>query len=225
MRASTPPPCPVCASEGTLPFAVVGGTPYFRCSLCHAVAMEPARRLPAGAERARYLLHRNRPDDTDYLAWQDRLLAPLLARLPPAARGLDFGSGPSPVLAARLEAAGHPTRLYDPFFHPDATALEGEGRYDFIVVCEVAEHLHRPAEEFARLVGMIAPGGILAVMTAFLPDGGPPAFAAWHYRSDPTHVVFYGERTFRVIAARHGLAVDFPGPNLAFLAEPERDGA
>ena len=41
--------------------------------------------------------------------------------------------------------AGRDTALYDPFFHPDASALER--RYDFIACSGTAERFHHPAEE------------------------------------------------------------------------------
>jgi len=44
--------------------------------------------------------------------------------------------------------------------------------------------------------------GWLGVMTCFLTSYD--AFDSWHYRRDPTHVVFYAEETFQVIAQQRG---------------------
>ena len=129
-----------------------------------------------------------------------------MARLPEGARGLDFGCGPGPALARMLTEAGFDMALYDPFFHPDPAALDG--RYDFITCTEVVEHLHRPAEIFHQLDGLLKAGGWLGIMTCFQTDDD--RFANWHYRRDPTHVVFYRERTFAWLAERFGWHMEVP---------------
>jgi len=52
-------------------------------------------------------------------------------------------------------------------------------------------------------------------MTGFLTDD--TAFARWHYRLDPSHVVFYSEATLRHVAARLGLEIDVPGKDVALM--------
>lgn len=108
-------------------------------------------------------------------------------------------------------------RLYDPCFHPDRSALERT--YDFITCTEVAEHFHRPAEEFACLDGLIRPGGWLAIMTCFQDDDH--RFAHWHYRRDPTHVVFYREHTFRHVAAQFSWKCEVPRKNVVLMHKPD----
>ena len=117
------------------------------------------------------------------------------------------------ALAAMLREAGHEMALYDPFFRPDEKALARS--YDFIACSETAEHFHRPAEEFDRLDALLRPGGWLALMTAFRP--ADDAFANWHYRKDPTHVVFYNEKTLRTLARARGWACEFPAPDIALM--------
>ncbi|MFU8814878.1 MAG: class I SAM-dependent methyltransferase [Pseudomonadales bacterium] len=186
---------------------------YWRCPVCEATFLDPARRPDRAAELAEYQLHCNAPDDAGYRRFLQRLAAPLLERLAPARHGLDYGCGPVPVLAAMLRAAGHTMAVYDPFFCADPAALTG--RYDFITCSEVVEHFHRPAEEFARLDRLLAPGGWLALMTNFQTDDA--RFANWHYRRDPTHVVFYREATFHHLAWRHGWVCEIPARNVALL--------
>jgi hypothetical protein len=65
---------------------------------------------------------------------------------------------------------------------------------------------------------MLAPGGILGVMTMFHPGEG--SFADWWYRRDPTHVCFYNEATMRWIGERYGLRTDFPAPNVTMFTAP-----
>lgn len=204
------PLCPVCRSGPAESFPLPGGGAYWLCRGCAAVFLDPAHRPGREEERKRYLLHENDLGDPGYRAFLRRLAGPLLERIPPGREGLDYGCGPGPALARILEEAGHRVRLYDPFFHPDSSALER--RYDFIACSETAEHFHRPAEEFERLDSLLKPGGWLAVMTSFRPADRD--FAGWHYRLDPTHVVFYREETFRFLSRRFGWTPEFPAPDV-----------
>jgi SAM-dependent methyltransferase len=178
----------------------VGDSAYWRCDVCQATFLDPAQRLDAEAELAHYRLHRNDPDDPAYRGFLDRLAAPLLERLEAPSSGLDFGCGPGPALAAMLREAGHDVELYDVFFAPDPAVLLR--RYDFVTCTETIEHFHDPAAEFRRLDTLLRPGGWLGLMTGMLSDGID--FRAWHYRRDPTHVVFYRRATLRYLASLRG---------------------
>ena len=164
-------------------------------------------------EQAEYRLHDNDAAQAGYRRFLTQLAQPLLQRLPPQQHGLDYGCGPGPVLAAMLREAGHSVALYDPFFAPDRAVLNAT--YDFITCTEVAEHFHTPAAEFRRLDGLLKPGGWLALMTCFQTDDA--RFAQWHYRRDPTHVVFYREATLRYVAARIGWECEVPVANVALM--------
>ena len=48
-------------------------------------------------------------------------------------------------------------------------------------------------------------------------DGTPYLFKNWHYRRDPTHVVFYKKKTFEVIANQRNWNVLFPSKNIALF--------
>ena len=209
--------CRVCRDGRPRPFCAIRGLAYWRCDTCGATLLDAAHLPDPEAERARYALHVNDPDDAGYRRFLSQLAEPLLARLPPAQRGLDYGCGNGPALAMMLRDAGHAVRLYDPFFYPDPAALEG--LYDFVTCTEVVEHFHRPAEEFARLDRLTRPGGWLAFMTCFQTDDG--RFANWSYRRDDTHVVFYREETFRYLAGQYGWRCEIPAPNVALMRKPE----
>lgn len=207
------PPCPVCHAPGTVHFAHEGGRHYLRCPACQATFMHPGQRLNAAGERAYYQTHQNTVDDPGYRQYLSRLTTPLLPRLAPGSHGLDYGCGPGPALAAMLSEAGHEMALYDPLFRNDLAALTQ--RYDFITCSEVAEHFHDPHAEFRRLHQLLKPDGLLAVMTSFLSDD--EKFARWHYRRDPTHVVFYKPATFEHIARRHGWRCEIPTANVVLM--------
>ena len=107
-------------------------------------------------------------------------------------------------------------RLFDVYFYPDLALLDDH--YDFITCTETIEHFYRPDEEFARFDRMLRPGGWLALMTCFLTDD--QRFASWHYRRDPTHVVFYREATLRHIADRFGWTCEIPVKDVALMQKP-----
>lgn len=176
--------------------------------------MDPASRLSPDEEKARYLLHNNDIADPRYQEFVRPLFEEVGKHVPPAARGLDFGSGTGPVLAEMLTRAGYGIRLFDPYFEPDPEALRYT--YDFIVASEVVEHLFHPLEDFTRLKRMLKAGGLLAVMTLFWEEGID--FASWYYRRDPTHVAFYSQATFRWIGSFCGFPkVWFPSNRIALL--------
>lgn len=112
-----------------------------------------------------------------------------------------------------FEAAGHSLALYDPFFFGDRTPLQH--RYDFITCSEVVEHFHQPASEFDQLRDLLNPGGWLAIMTCFQTEDR--AFANWHYRRHPTHVTFYRQYSFEVIAQQWGYHCEIPRRNVVLL--------
>lgn len=205
--------CGVCTTEGTRPFLVAEGRRYRRCEACGATLLEAAQRPDAEAERRHYLLHRNDPADPRYRRFLSKLCAPLLDRLVRPSSILDYGCGPGPALAAMLREAGHRVALFDPFFFPDPVALQAT--YDAIVCSEVVEHFHQPAAEFDRLGALLRPGGWLGIMTCFQTDDA--RFAGWHYRKDPTHVVFYREATLRMVATQRDWTCEIPVKDVALM--------
>ena len=208
-----PTHCPVCRSSSVLLFAEVEAKHYWRCQSCLATYLDPQYFPSAAEEISQYRLHENDVDDPAYRQFLSKLAQPVLEHIGPASEGLDYGCGPGPALAAILREAGHTVALYDPFFHPDVTPLART--YDFIVCSETAEHFHRPAEEFARMGSLLRPGGMLGVMTCFQTDDA--RFANWHYRKDPTHVVFYRASTFTVLAEQHGWTCSSPAKDVVLM--------
>ncbi len=191
----------------------VGDRHYWRCPHCQATLLTAEQLPDPEFERSRYDLHENNPEDEGYRQFLSRLAEPLVSQLAPHQQGLDYGCGPGPALAQMLEEAGQSMALYDPFFFGDRTPLQS--RYDFITCTEVVEHFHHPAQEFEQLTRLLKPGGWLAIMTCFQTDDR--AFANWHYRRDPTHVTFYREYTFEVIAQQWGYHCQIPRRNVVLL--------
>lgn len=208
--------CPVCEQGEPIQFQTVKETLYYRCPECQATLMAPECRLAAADEKAVYTLHDNDPEAPGYRRFLCRLGEPLQKRLLPGSRGLDFGCGPGPALARILEESGMRVSIYDPYFYPDAAVLNR--RYDFITCTEVIEHLYYPARVFRQLDSMLLPGGLLGVMTCFQTDD--ERFANWHYRRDPTHVVFYRQATLQWLACHYGWHLDVPAKDVAIFRKP-----
>jgi SAM-dependent methyltransferase len=195
-----------------MPFSA-GRILYRRCLYCEATVMDVSHLPDADTERNRYQLHENDPDDPAYRQFLSKAANPLNARLSPGREGLDFGCGPASAMAKMMLEAGHSMKLYDPFFYPDETVLSAT--YDFITCTEVAEHFHRPKAAFKQLDGLLRPGGHLVVMTCFQTDDD--RFENWHYRRDDTHVVFYREKTFRVIARQNWWNCEIPQKDVVLM--------
>lgn len=208
--------CPVCEQGWLQDFRRVKQQQYLRCTHCQATVMAPGCRLSRDQEKAIYDQHRNDPQDPGYRNFLNRLAQPLLAQIPSGARGLDFGCGPGPALALMLREAGMAVSLYDPFYHPDSAVLARQ--YDFVTCTEVVEHLHEPAKVFRQLYALLRPGGWLGIMTCFQTDDA--RFDNWHYRRDPTHVVFYRQHSLQVIADQLGLELLVPAKDVALFRRP-----
>lgn len=215
--ASAEPPvaCPSCGAAIGAPWREATGV-YRYCACCDLVSRDPATWLDAAAERAYYGTHDNRIDDPGYRRFLAQLAEPLAACLAPGARGLDYGCGAAPALAAMLTGAGFPTVGYDPFFAQDAGVLGA--RYDFVTCTEVLEHLHDPPRDLARIDALLVPGGWLGLMTELRPPMAD--FARWHYHRDPTHVGFHSERSIRWLADRFGWEPVSVGRRVVLLRKP-----
>ena len=107
-------------------------------------------------------------------------------------------------------------RLVKMFFATDRSALART--YDFVTCTETVEHFHRPEAEFKRLSGLLKPGGLLAVMTIFQTDDA--RFENWRYRHDPTHVVFYREHTFAILAQNLEMQCEIIARDVVFFSKP-----
>jgi hypothetical protein len=205
--------CPLCGgAEGSF-FHRDKRREYQRCGRCHLVYVPPLYFPDPSREKAEYDLHTNSPEDAGYRKFLSRLSDPLCERLPPASRGLDFGSGPGPTLSVMLAEAGHDISLYDPFYAPDTSTLRGQ--YDFITASEVVEHLQRPGKELALLWSLLRPGGYLGLMTRLVRDAG--AFAAWHYKNDITHVCFFSTATWQWWSASVEANLEILGDDVILL--------
>lgn len=205
--------CPLCASQQTDEYFQDRKRRYLQCHDCELVFVHP-QDLPSQArEKQEYDLHQNTPDDEGYIRFLSRVATPLSSKLNSQSTGLDFGCGPSPVLANLLKQQGHSVSLYDPFYFPETDVLSKH--YDFISSTEAIEHFHQPAKEWQIWLNCLKPGGWLAIMTKRVIN--KDRFANWHYKNDITHVSFFSEATFAFLAHRDGLSVEFVGTDVVLM--------
>lgn len=188
--------CIVCESKLIEGFQTSDKKQHWKCLHCSAKFLDKKHYINSDIEKQRYLEHKNIIEDIGYRNFLSRLSIPLKEKLLSGSKGLDFGCGHGPALADILTQEGFNVDLYDPFFFPDKSVLLNE--YDFITCTETAEHFFDPAKEFKTLDKLLKKNGWLGVMTNTLTTDD--AFDSWYYRRDPTHVCFYSESTFKVIA-------------------------
>jgi len=209
--------CPLCSANQTLFYFEDKHRCYFQCSRCELVFVSQEQRLDAVSEKAHYDHHENHPDDQGYRRFLSRLALPLLEKLASDSKGLDFGCGPGPALAQMLREAGHTVALYDIYYQPDADVLEKT--YDFVTSTEVIEHLFDPKKIWSQWLNLVKPGGWIGIMTKQVIN--LEAFSCWHYKSDPTHVCFFSRATFRYLAERDKLELEFIGNDVILLRKPQ----
>lgn len=209
--------CPLCRSGQTDSYYQDNHRQYLQCQQCFLVFVNPTQRVNAEAEKAVYDLHENNPQDLGYRRFLSRMANPLLQRISPHSQGLDFGCGPGPALAMMLKEEGHQVALYDLYYYPNKQVLQQ--KYDFVTATEVIEHLFSPDLVWQQWLDMLKPGGWLGVMTKLVK--GVDAFASWHYRHDPTHVVFFSRETFEFLARRDQLQLEFIGNDVMLLKKAE----
>ena len=213
--------CPLCLTSDTTEFWADRNRSYRRCRHCSLVFVPERYWLDADQEKAVYDLHQNDPTDPGYRRFLSRLSEPLLARLPSAQKGLDFGCGPGPALPGMLEAHGHRVDCYDPFYRDQPRVFADV--YDFICATEVVEHLRDPDQVFRDLFNMLKPGGWLAIMTKLVIDAD--AFTTWHYIRDRTHICFFSHSTFAYLAKRFHAGLTFAAKDVILLNTKRKGGA
>lgn len=207
--------CPLCSSTDGFLYSKDKNRFYIRCNICQLVFVPNRFFISVEVEKARYDRHDNSPEAEGYIKFLHRLLDPLLQTLDKNLYGLDFGSGPVPVFASLLEKEGHTIETYDIFYDNRPELLKN--KYDFITVCEVIEHLHRPMDELSTLFKALKINGLLAIMTQ--PPVPAERFSGWRYKNDPTHVLFFSDETFKWISNFFGCEYNNPAYGVFFLSK------
>jgi hypothetical protein len=206
--------CPLCHHQHTHLFYQDHRRSYLRCQACDLIFVSRGDLLTPGQEKARYDLHQNDPENEGYRQFLSQFIQPLIKRIgPPPQHGLDFGSGPGPVLAMMLAEKGYKMSLYDPYYAPEKGVLQHT--YDFVTCTETIEHFNKPDQEWQLLLSLLKPGAWLGIMTQLVED--PQDFPTMHYITDMTHVSFFSRNTFQFLAERDALNIEIEAHKLIFL--------
>lgn len=183
---------------------------YFSCQECSLVYLSAKNFLSLEAEKTRYLSHNNDLRQNAYRQHLNLLWQPLKERLKNKSQGLDYGSGPEPALSQLMAEEGFVVKIWDPFFCKDLSVFEHS--YDFITCLEVIEHCHKPNEEIDCMYSLLKKGGYMAMGTSLLMDGID--FLKWYYRMDPTHVIFFREKTLAWLAQHWSMEIVYQTPKV-----------
>jgi hypothetical protein len=179
---------------------------YHLCQHCDFISKDKGDHISTHQALDIYDSHQNSIHDLVYVEYftdfLDKAVFPFISSY---RNGLDFGSGPSPVLAQMLrDTYGYNMDIYDLYYSPIKSYLDKT--YDLISVTEVVEHLEDPMQYFSLFVEHCNEDGILAVMTHFH-SKNEEEFLNWHYIRDRSHVSFFNVRTFEVIAKKMNLEI------------------
>ena len=193
--------CHICQHETSSFLHSKTGIRYYHCKVCEYIFKSPQHFQDLSQQKERYNLHENDEDDEGYRAYFQRFLDFVLPQIPTPSNALDFGCGATSLLSQMLEEGGIACDYYDPIYHPHN--LHEDKKYQLIVSTEVFEHLHQPREVFASLLDRLQEGGYLAIQTQFHPND-EASFKKWYYHQDPTHIVFFTAKTFKVLCELYG---------------------
>jgi hypothetical protein len=169
---------------------------YDVCDSCGFIYKQPIYHVALEQEKARYLEHHNDENNIAYRTYLDQFIKSHIHPLKDIKTILDFGSGPTPLLAQLLSVEGYEVTDFDPFFHNDLDYLKKT--YDLIILTEVLEHIFDPLSTLERLILQLNTNGKLLIMTQFR-DMSIDDFLEWWYRRDITHVSFFNTDTFHYI--------------------------
>ncbi|MCB0413701.1 MAG: methyltransferase domain-containing protein [Bdellovibrionales bacterium] len=176
---------------------------YFSCNCCDLVFLHPEHRLSYRDEKLRYLEHENAVSDLKYMNYLKQLWDFVEESLGEVfSPGLDYGCGPAKGYERLLEGRCQ-IDSFDPYFYPH-TIMKADS-YQFILCSEAAEHFYSPFEQFQEMQKLLRPKGFLGLRTEL--RNPSIDFEKWYYRLDPTHVVFYSEKTLLWLAQELDLEI------------------
>ena len=205
--------CSICKSCDLKLFSTYDKLIYWECKTCGAKILDSKCYINYNDEKKHYLKHNNSTTDSNYKKFLFKIVEPMMDKISTSDLGLDYGCGFAPALANIFKNFGFKVELYDPLFFPNNDILLR--KYKFITCTEVVEHFFSPYEEFNKINNLLDNNSWFGVMTSFLPNDFH--FENWHYRRDPTHVVFYKKHTFQHIAFQRNWQVFYPSENIALF--------
>lgn len=195
--------CILCSSDSVFPleFLKPARRVFLRCPQCDLIFVPESHHLSPDEEVSRYKMHRNTLSNEGYVGMFREKIALVHQYCHGVITVLDYGCGPEPVLAELLKRDGFSCDVFDPFFFPQFP----EKSYDLVISTEVFEHFRDIRKELCMIGKLVKSRGYLAVMTSF--HDAVSDFENWWYASDPTHICFFGTRTFEWIEKEFGFRI------------------
>lgn len=196
--------CIICNS---ITYSVATKFGFFHCCTnCEFIYKDYDSMISPKDELKIYNYHNNSIDDPSYVSFLKKFLnEAVLDFTNKGKKGLDFGSGPSPVLSEIMKRDYNwDMEIYDLFYSPEK--IYRNKKYDLITSTEVMEHLKNPLDYFVMFKDLLVDNGILAIMTLFHPNN-VELFSNWHYIRDKSHISFFSLKTFEYIANIVGLEI------------------
>lgn len=198
--------CKICNNETTIIYDEKFDNTYYRCPHCEYIFIEDDNIITLEEEREEYDRHENSIENEGYVnMFKGFLDSGLVPFVKGGAYGLDFGSGPEPVLTQVIDRDYNYTMdHYDLHYQPEKV-YEGKV-YDFVVSTEVFEHLAEAKEILSMLLSHVKNGGVITIMTLFH-EKDDDKFLKWWYRRDITHIGFFTPKTFEILGELLGFEV------------------
>lgn len=192
--------CTLCDSKDFREFYSFRNSVFYRCNNCSLIFQSYDSLCSHSEEKERYLEHNNSILSDGYRTFLYNIINPVKQYMNIECKGLDFGSGPYPMMAELLKKESYKVDSFDPYFNDFDLSNK---QYDFIILCEVIEHFNRPKKEFDYIRGLLKEDGFLFIQTSLFYD--ELEFSNWYYKNDMTHVSFFSDKTISYICSEYGL--------------------
>lgn len=207
--------CRLCGEESSFFHAHLSQN-YHRCSNCQLIQVNGDNLPTRVAERAEYELHENGPHQAGYRRFLEPVTQLALEWLAihelENPQILDFGCGPGPALSVVLGERGWPVTNYDPIFQPCPLIPH---TFNLVLCTEVVEHFHFPHQSWSKLISLLAPDGMLIVMTEWADKHQSKAnFHLWPYIRERSHVALYHSNTFKWVAHHYHMSLSYHAPRV-----------
>lgn len=178
---------------------------FHECVKCQAIYKDSDNLVSEDKEKLIYDQHQNSMDNIGYVNYLKNFLDAAVYPFVKSGHALDFGSGPTPVLAHILNTqTAFDCEIYDYYYAKKEAVFQK--KYDLITSTEVFEHLQNPLDILNEFYKILNDDGIVSIMTLFHPKDRQ-AFFDWFYIRDPSHIIFYTPKTFEVMAKISGFMI------------------
>lgn len=192
--------CPLCHDDKVFSYQNIKRR-YLKCSYCHLIFVHPEDLISLEDEKKRYEVHENDVLSQGYKDFLYNIIDPVKRDVTSHMTGLDYGSGPYPMMEKLLRKEGIYVDSYDPFFNSNLP----KAKYDFIILCEVIEHFHRPHNDLVRIKSLLKDNGLLFIQTSLTDN--IEDFKSWYYKNDITHTSFFSMNTLNKLASLYNLSL------------------